>query len=349
MPSKHVAREKRWHNYITVDLLVLVLQRSAFHPFVAWMVPLCFRAVGTPYHHRSIRLSIAYAILVSLYAVFAIANKRLAYGPARRVDLSKEVIVITGGASGLGALIAEVYAMRGASVAVLDISDIEGEERAGGVEFYRCDVGDKAQIEKAAAQIEEDLGTPTILINNAAVVSGKSILELTERELEHNFHVNLLSHFYTIQTLLPGMIRKDRGTIVTVASILGYSGCSRLSDYTAAKAGLIALHASLTGEVASKPNIKTILVTPAKISTRLFEDVEMPSDFLSPVLEPVDVAKEIIAAVDAGVSAELALPLFAQWIHLIKLLPVGLQKLIRVYTLDSAMDNFTPLSQKKAE
>lgn len=70
--------------------------------------------------------------------------------------MSEEVIVITGGASGLGLLIAEVYGMRGATVAVLDVKKLEDGE-ARGVTSYVCDVGDKAQVAKVAKEIEEEV------------------------------------------------------------------------------------------------------------------------------------------------------------------------------------------------
>ena len=93
------------------------------------------------------------------------------------------MVVITGGASGLGLLIAEVYGMRGVTVAVLDVREPEGGE-ARNVEFYKCDVGDRKQVEAVAKDIERDLGTPTVLINNAAIVNGKKILDLSAEEIE---------------------------------------------------------------------------------------------------------------------------------------------------------------------
>jgi NAD(P)-dependent dehydrogenase (short-subunit alcohol dehydrogenase family) len=75
--------------------------------------------------------------------------------------LGEEVIVITGGASGLGLLIAEVYGMRGATVAVLDVLDLESGD-ARGVTAYKCDVGDKAQVAKVAAQIEKEVRLPSL-------------------------------------------------------------------------------------------------------------------------------------------------------------------------------------------
>lgn len=137
------------------------------------------------------------------------------------------------------------------------------------------------------------------------------------------------------------LVSEHGGTIVTVSSVLAHLGCADLSDYTAAKAGLLALHASLSAELSKYPKIKTLLVTPGQIATSLFEGVHTPSNFLGPVLEPVEVAKEIIAAVDAGVSAELAMPLYARWIGVLNVLPVGLQRMLRWASgMDKAMRGF---------
>ena len=178
-------------------------------------------------------------------------------------------------------------------------------------------------------------------------------------DISRNFRVNLLSHFYTLQTFLPGMLRQKRGTIVTVSSVLAHLGCKSLctstlypreqpvtdsirpADYTAAKAGLIALHASVTAELPSEADIKTLLVTPGQLSTPLFAGVRTPSNFFAPVVEPVEVAKEIIAAVDGGMSGEISLPLYARWIKLLGVLPPGLQQVIRWASgMDPSMDDF---------
>lgn len=79
------------------------------------------------------------------------------------MDLSDEVIVVTGGASGLGLLVAEVYGMRGASVAVLDVRDMDNTE-ARGITHYKCDVSDKDQVAKVAAEIEIDASLAQITL-----------------------------------------------------------------------------------------------------------------------------------------------------------------------------------------
>lgn len=145
-----------WFAPLSIDLVVKVAKTSFFHPFIAWIIPLCFRAQTMEWHAPPMLVSIAWAAFISLCWIAGYINDRLAFGLPREVDLSEEVIVITGGASGLGMLVAEVYGMRGATVAVLDVVDMENGE-ARGVTYYKCDVGDKEQVAKVAAEIERDV------------------------------------------------------------------------------------------------------------------------------------------------------------------------------------------------
>lgn len=331
-----------WFAPLSIDLILKVLYVTFFHPFVAWMVPLCFRAEHMDYTARPMVVSMIYASFVTLCWLLSAINKRIAFGLPRDVDLSDEVIVITGGSSGLGLLIAQVYGMRGASVAVLDVKEMEnGESR--GVSFYRCDVTDKAAVARVAAEIERDLGSPTVLINNAAIVTGKPLLEMEIEEVERSMSTNLLSHFYTLKTFLPAIIRGGKGgTVVTVSSVIGQLGSARLTDYAAAKGGLIALHKSLTAELRlAHPEIRTVLVTPGQLSTPLFYGVQTPNAFVAPVVEPVEVAKEIIAAIDNGKAEHIGMPFYARWCDWYNVLPVGVQLLARRITgIDRAMETF---------
>ncbi|KAI1185646.1 short-chain dehydrogenase [Nemania serpens] len=330
-----------WFAPLSLDLFLKVLNVTLLHPFVAWIIPLCFRAEHQAWDTRPMVVSIAWATFVTLLWMGNVLSHKVAYGMHREVDLSEEVIVITGGASGLGLLIAEVYGMRGATVAVLDINPLESTE-ARGITYYQCDVADKAQIGRVAAEIERDLGTPTVLINNAAVVIGKKLLDMDIDEIDKSLRANLLSHFYTIKTFLPGMIDNETGgTIVTMSSVIGHLGAAQLADYAAAKAGVTALHKSLAAELQEYPEIKTILVTPGQLSTPLFNGVRTPNSFVAPVVEPIDVAKEVIKAIDLGLSDHISMPLYARWIDWYNVLPVGLQKVARTLSgIDRSMDTF---------
>ena len=86
-----------------------------------------------------------------------------------------------------------------------------------------------------------------------------------------------------------------------------------------------------------------LLVKPGQLSTPLFAGVDIGGirKFFGPIIEPVDVAKEIIKAIDGGSSGELAMPFYARWIDWMNVLPVGLQKIARLVSgLDSAMEGF---------
>ncbi|OAA41380.1 NAD(P)-binding domain protein [Metarhizium rileyi] len=345
MSSKNYPRppqRESWFAPLSIDLVVKVLNVTFLHPFVSWMIPLCFRAQTVPWEAPRMIGSIAWATFITLCWMASVVNQRLAHGLPRDVDLDEEVIVITGGASGLGMLVAEVYGMRGASVAVLDVNEMENGE-ARGVTYYKCDVGDKAQVRKIAGEIERDLGTPTVLINNAALVVGKSLLDLTLDEIDTSLATNLLGPFYCLKTFLPAMIRGGRGgTIVNISSVIGHLGAAQLTDYAAAKAGLTAMHRSLTAELReTHPEIRTVLITPGQLSTPLFYGVQTPSNFFAPVVEPVDVAKEIIAAIDNGRSATVGMPLYVRWVDWYNVLPAGVQLLARLVAgVDRGMKTF---------
>jgi short-subunit dehydrogenase len=140
------------------------------------------------------------------------------------------------------------------------------------------------------------------------------------------------------------MLQAGSGTIVTVTSVLGHLGCANLSDYTSSKAALVALHSSLRAELqrstdSSAQNIKTILVLPGQLSTPMFGWVQTPSPFLAPVVEPVEVAKDIVRLIDAGEGGEVAAPVYARLIGWWHVLPPGVQQLVRTWSgVDAAVE-----------
>lgn len=140
---------------LTIDLLLTTLTRTILHPIPSYILLLCLRAQATPYTSLPFIIAIIYSALLTLIYILGTLNQQLAYGAPRTVDLSNEVVVVTGGASGLGLLIARIYALRGASVAVLDvrgISDEEVEEMGLGGCFV-CDVSDRGALERVVGRV----------------------------------------------------------------------------------------------------------------------------------------------------------------------------------------------------
>ncbi len=253
--------------------------------------------------------------------------------------------MITGGAGGLGACLAEIFALRGVGVGVLDVGVAAGGSRRGegladgeereGVRYYCCDVGDYEQVEKTWGRVVKDLGTPTVLVNNAAVVNGEGLMEQSREEVERTFRVNTLSQYHLNKLFLRPMMEKSSrgGTIVTVSSVLGYLGAARLSAYTASKAALLAYHASLTSELASKaPHVKTILVASGQLDTPMFGNVKLRGwsrNFFAPVVAAGEVAVKIVERIDRGEGGVVSEPAYARWIAWLGVLPMGLQRMAK--------------------
>ncbi|KAJ5084426.1 Short-chain dehydrogenase/reductase SDR [Penicillium alfredii] len=347
-PSPSTHSQKPWSHHLTLDLCLRVLHRTILNPGIAWILVLCLRAQVTPVTDPAFVLAIGYALLLTLLFVLRIVNQRVAYGLPRAVDVARdEVVVITGGASGLGLLIAQMYGMRGASVAVLDVADLgsseEEEEVLGeGVGYYRCDVGDRGQLEDVKRRIVEELGPPTILVNCAAArINGHPLLVLPAEEFEKTIRTNLLAAFHLYQIFVPGMISAENGgTVVTVSSVLGQLSPAGLSDYSASKAGLSALHRTIQAELQRYEQIKTLLVEIGQMSTPLFDWVRTPNDFFAPVLETVEVARDVVAAIDSGRGGVIRLPAFAALVNWYAVLPVAVQRFARHLSgIDSAVSH----------
>ena len=341
---KLAPRPQPWQEQLSLDLLLGVLSRSVFHPFVTALVPVCLISVGREPTSTPVLYTTAYFLAITTFQILLTLSRKYAYGPPRKVNIDEEVIVITGGLNGLGRCIADTYALRGVSTAVLDIGITEKDqgETSEGWNGYKCDVGSQEEVERAWARIVKDLGTPTVLINNAGILDGKPLLELTMEEIERVYRVNTFSHHHLASLFLPPLVEQKRGGhIITVSSALGFLGASRLSTYTASKAALLTFHTSLTAELAAvAPQIKTVLVTPGQLDTDLFAKLRQNrmQRFLGPMVEVKELAIRIVRMIDAGEAGAISMPAFAEWASVMEVLPVGLKRLLRkISGIDTAM------------
>lgn len=162
-----------------------------------------------------------------------------------------------------------------------------------------------SSISSAASQIRSTLGNPTILVNNAGVARGKTILETTEKDLNLTFKVNAFAHYYLAQQFLPHMVANNHGMVVTVASLAGYIAAPSMVDYAASKSAAIAFHEGLSAELVTHykaPKVRTVLMCQGYTRTKLFEG------FDSKALFPETVADEIVKAILGGRSKHMVLP-----------------------------------------
>lgn len=274
---------------------------------------------------------------------FIIMLSRAMFG--HRYEPRQDVVLVTGGASGLGQEIARQLAETGGKVAVWDIRLPAEEDRIPNVFYFECDVSDVKSVQRVYEDLKCQVGPVTLLINNAGITNGKTVMDLSFEEIERTVQVNLLSSFYTIKTCLPDMLALKRGYIVTVASVLGYMSPARLSAYGASKAGLIALHESLTYELGPpslSPNgVKTLLVCPGQLRTGMFQGVTTPSTVFAPELEPKYIATKVRHAVELGRRGELRIPFYGNILPILRAVPWPLVEVARCISgVDKSMQNF---------
>lgn len=206
--------------------------------------------------------------------------------PPPRKDVRNRIILITGAGHGFGKMMAHRFARCGAILVLWDINTEGNEETAQEVkEFggsrvftYTVDCSKKEAIYEAAEKVKEDAGQVYMLINNAGVLAGRTLLELTDDQILRTMNVNIMSHFWTLRSFLPAMLDSDEGHIVSVCSIAGKIGCHRLVDYSSSKHAVLGLHDALQQElrvVHHKTGIKTTIVYPFFTNTGIIYQPRM--------------------------------------------------------------------------
>ncbi|CRK31062.1 hypothetical protein BN1708_018616, partial [Verticillium longisporum] len=184
--------------------------------------------------------------------------------------------------------IVRLFAERGTQVVVLDIQPMTFSAGPN-VTYVQCDLTSTAAVQAAADEVRRRVGDPTVLINNAGVARGKTVLEASERDIRFTFDVNALAHYWTTQAFLPAMVRANHGTIVTVASFAAFLAVPNMVDYGASKAAAMAFHEGLTAELTTRykaPRVRTVLVNQGYTKTALFTGYNQDTPFLMPALEP---------------------------------------------------------------
>lgn len=166
-------------------------------------------------------------------------------------------------------------------------------------------------MQEVAEKIRAQVGHPTVVINNAGVARGKTVLEAQPSDIRFTFDVNTLAPFWTAKTFLPHMVANNHGMIVTVSSYASWLTIPNMVDYGASKAGALAFHEGLTAELTTRykaPKVRTVVVHPGHTRTALFEGYDQNTGFLMPQLEPESVADAVVKQVLTGRSGQVVIP-----------------------------------------
>ncbi|KAH6646310.1 estradiol 17-beta-dehydrogenase [Truncatella angustata] len=313
----------------TADPVLSLIGKTAFNP--ALLLPLLLAAQFTK---KGEDLSILHPLAFSRVKTFfylGLAKWLSAYYSEGVVnnwtsdpyDWPSEVVVVTGGAGGIGGHVVKLLAERGVKVVVLDIQPLT-YEAGPNVHYYKCDLTSTSDIKAVAAKVRSEVGDPTILVNNAGIARGKTILETSEKDLKFTFDVNTFAHFYTVKEFLPAMVRRNHGMIVTVASYAAWLTVPNMVDYGASKAAAASFHEGLTAELKTRynaPKVRTVVVNQGYTKTALFTGYHNDSPFLVPTLEPESVAESIVRQILTGKSGEVVTPKFGTTLKALRAMP----------------------------
>nr|XP_045000263.1 17-beta-hydroxysteroid dehydrogenase 13 isoform X2 [Jaculus jaculus] len=207
-------------------------------------------------------LDLLLLLLVIVYAYIESVVKF--FIPKRRKSVAGDTVLITGAGHGIGRLTAYEFAKRKSRLVLWDIN-----------------------------KVKKEVGDVTILVNNAGAIYPADLLSTKDEEITRTFEVNILGHFWIAKALLPSMMRKNYGHIVTVASVCGHGVIPYLIPYCSSKFAAVGFHRALTAELEAmgKTGIKTSCLCPVFVNTGFTKN---PSTRLWPVLETDEVARSLI-------------------------------------------------------
>lgn len=203
----------------------------------------------------------------------------------------EKVVVVTGAARGIGRTIAEAFAREGADLAVCDLKEEWLSDTAEAIRglgrkalCVAVDVSDASAVSDAIAAVIEEYGRVDVLVNNAGITRDKLLPRMSEEDWDAVISVNLKGTFLFTKAVARPMMKQRGGAIVNIASIIGLIGNPGQCNYSASKAGVIALTKTSAKELAAR-NIRVNAVAPGFIQTKMTE--VLPEDVQQKMLDAI--------------------------------------------------------------
>jgi 3-oxoacyl-[acyl-carrier protein] reductase len=202
--------------------------------------------------------------------------------------LEKRVALVTGASRGIGRAIAQQLAEQGLVVVGTATSEAGVEKINEFATGLILDVTSQASIDNMLAIMEERVGMPSILVNNAGITADNLFMRMKDEEWSNVIDANLSSVFRMVRACIRPMIKARWGRIVNLSSVVAFTGNAGQANYAAAKAGMIGLTKSLAQEVASR-GITVNAVAPGFIETDMTKD--LPPEHQEKLLQQIPMAR----------------------------------------------------------
>jgi NAD(P)-dependent dehydrogenase (short-subunit alcohol dehydrogenase family) len=215
-------------------------------------------------------------------------------------SLQNAAVLVTGGASGIGAAMVEIFALQGSRVAFLDIAEESAASLIAKLSpaapnqpaFFKCDLTDIADLRSAIKKIEAQFGAIRVLVNNAASDDRHKFFEVTPEYWDERMNVNLRHHFFAIQAVAPGMTKAGGGSIINMSSISWMIPSTGLPAYITAKAGIVGLTRTLSRELGGS-NIRVNCISPGAIMTERQRRLWMTPEYLAEIMRSQSIKREL--------------------------------------------------------
>jgi NAD(P)-dependent dehydrogenase (short-subunit alcohol dehydrogenase family) len=224
----------------------------------------------------------------------------------RYKSLEDKVVLISGGASGIGEAFVRAFADNGARVAFFDLQQKAGtalaSELAGSKHaplFLRCDITDTNALKAVIAEARQKLGPAAVLINNAANDQRQVFAEVTPEQFDKTMAVNFRHAYFACQAVLPQMVERGGGSIINMSSMSWQVGAPQIIGYASAKAAVVGFTHSLAREV-GRHRIRVNAIAPGLVltekqqrlwyPTREKVDAMVANQFVPDGIKPADIA-----------------------------------------------------------
>jgi 3-oxoacyl-[acyl-carrier protein] reductase len=211
--------------------------------------------------------------------------------------------LVTGATEGIGRATAFALGRAGFAVGVCartasKVAALLADLRQAGIEAAGrpTDVGNPDEVDRMVAEVEGQLGPVDVLVNNAGVLIGKKLEDLTLEDWDVTMATNVRSLFLVIRRVLPGMRERRYGTIVNVASVSGKSGFVGGTAYAASKHAVMGFSRSLMLET-RRDGVRVVAICPGSVATAMLQDQPLLRSDPARILQPEDVAESILLAV----------------------------------------------------